>query len=465
MRREIHARIAATLEKQFSDVVESQPELLKHHYGNAGVHAKAVDYALRAGRRAAQRSADRDAEQHLNEGLRWLENLEQSSSRKMTELDIRSSLAGVLMTTKGYAAPEVEQILERTVPLIAELGDKPELFGMRWFRWSFLLNRARHEEALQLALENLEVARASGHRENQVVAHMALGGGSFYAMGRGSEAMRELEAAVALYDPERFRNHIVNFGQEPGATMLLQLALVRSGLGYMDQAMVADRRAMEVAQHSQNIHSQCLALALHELHMQQRGDREEIKRSFAQLATLCQQHAVPFWELFGRIIFDWSRVAEEPTAIDRMRADFRTLKMSGSRLLATRWYYMLADACLTLGRHEEGLADVKEAMDFMEQTNERWFQADLERVEGALHLSVGHEVAAEASLLKSLETARRQGSKTRELQAAMVLSHLLQRRGQPQMARDLLGPLCEWFKEGADIFYIQQARKLLAQLA
>jgi predicted ATPase len=41
-RRALHARIAETLESQFADIVENQPELLARHYTEAGLIEKAV---------------------------------------------------------------------------------------------------------------------------------------------------------------------------------------------------------------------------------------------------------------------------------------------------------------------------------------------------------------------------------------------------------------------------------------
>jgi predicted ATPase len=56
-RRALHARIAETIESQFDEIVENQPELLAHHFGEAGLAGPACDYRMRAGDRAVSRSA------------------------------------------------------------------------------------------------------------------------------------------------------------------------------------------------------------------------------------------------------------------------------------------------------------------------------------------------------------------------------------------------------------------------
>ena len=56
-RRALHARIAETLESQFADLAERQPELLARHCTEAGLIEKAVGLWGKAGQRSLERSA------------------------------------------------------------------------------------------------------------------------------------------------------------------------------------------------------------------------------------------------------------------------------------------------------------------------------------------------------------------------------------------------------------------------
>ena len=60
-RRVLHQRVAGVLETQFPEMVETQPELIAHHYTEAGLGAQAIPYWQRAGERALQRSANLEA--------------------------------------------------------------------------------------------------------------------------------------------------------------------------------------------------------------------------------------------------------------------------------------------------------------------------------------------------------------------------------------------------------------------
>ena len=69
-RQQYHRQIAQVLEERFPETCEEQPELLAHHYTEAGLQAPAVAYWQRAGQRAIERSAYVEAIAHLDKGLR-----------------------------------------------------------------------------------------------------------------------------------------------------------------------------------------------------------------------------------------------------------------------------------------------------------------------------------------------------------------------------------------------------------
>jgi predicted ATPase len=62
-RQHYHQRIALVLEAQFAETAEAQPELLAHHYTEAGLIEQAVRYWHQAGQSAIQRSAHVEAYQ------------------------------------------------------------------------------------------------------------------------------------------------------------------------------------------------------------------------------------------------------------------------------------------------------------------------------------------------------------------------------------------------------------------
>jgi class 3 adenylate cyclase len=133
-RQQAHQRIARVLEEQFPDTAQTQPELLAHHYTEAGLSARAISYWQRAGQRAVERSANLEAVAHLTKGLEVLATLPDTPERAQQELVVQTTLGPALIATKGYAAPEVLQAYARARELCQQVGDTPGSFNPRLAR-------------------------------------------------------------------------------------------------------------------------------------------------------------------------------------------------------------------------------------------------------------------------------------------------------------------------------------------
>jgi len=103
----------------------------------------------------------------------------------------------------------------------------------------------------------------------------------------------------------------------------------------------------------------------------------------------------------------------------------------------------------------------------METHGERWWEAELYRLQGELMLrqTIPDAAQAEASFQHALTVACRQQAKSWELRAAMSLARLWQRQGKRAAAHELLAPIYGWFTEGFDTADLQEARELLEELA
>jgi predicted ATPase len=132
--------------------------------------------------------------------------------------------------------------------------------------------------------------------------------------------------------------------------------------------------------------------------------------------------------------------------------------------LPTRLYF-LAEATAKSGHPEEGLSTIAEALVLVEETGERCYEAELNRLRAEILQVQGDEAGAEASLLKAIEVARRQQARSWELRAATSLARLWQKQGRRREARKLLAPIYGWFTEGFDTRDLKDARALLDELS
>ena len=142
-RQRLHARIAATLEDRFPEIVLAQPALLAQHCAEAGLAEKAVAYWLKAGQQALARSAMAEAVAQLRKGLDVLAGLPDGPWRQQQELDLQIALGSALTATKGWSAAEVGETLARARALAEQL-DRPEyLVPLIVGQWAFHLRASR----------------------------------------------------------------------------------------------------------------------------------------------------------------------------------------------------------------------------------------------------------------------------------------------------------------------------------
>ena len=129
----------------------------------------------------------------------------------------------------------------------------------------------------------------------------------------------------------------------------------------------------------------------------------------------------------------------------------------------------------TRGQIAQGLTVLAEALAVVENTRERFYEAELYRLKGELLLQSGvqsleskvftpHSEAV-ACFHQALDVARRQQAKSLELRAAMSLARLWQQQGKQGEAQQLLAPIYGWFTEGFDTPDLQEAKALLEELA
>ena len=200
IRQQVHRQVAQVLEAQFPETVATQPELVAHHYTEAGLTEQAIPYWQRAGQQALQRSANPEAVQHLTTALELLATLPEPPVRVQQELDLQLALGPALMATKGIAAPEVEQTYARARALCAQVGDTPQLFPTLRGLWRFYYNQGALSTAQELGEQLMRLAQRAADPVPLREAHEALGMTLFF-LGDFVAARTHLEQGIAHIDP------------------------------------------------------------------------------------------------------------------------------------------------------------------------------------------------------------------------------------------------------------------------
>jgi class 3 adenylate cyclase/predicted ATPase len=464
-RQRYHQRVAQVLETQFPEMVETQPELVAHHYTEAGLSAQALPYWQRAGERALERSANLEAVAHLTQGLELLATLPDTPERLQYELDMLTSLGPALTTTSGPGSLAVEEVYSRARELCQQVGEPRQLFPVLWGLWRLSNYRAELQRAGELGQQLLTLAHQVQDRALLLEAHHALWPTLFY-LGELTAARGHLEQGMVLYDPEQHRSHAFLYGgHDPGVCCQQYTASTLWALGYPDQALETIKKvltmARELARPGGLAGALWSAALIHQLRRERQAGQEAVE-AFMVLATE-QGNA----ELLARgmILRGWALFAtgQETAGIVQMRQGLATLQTTGGEVRRPLFLALLAEACGAIGQIEEGLHVLAEALAAVEHTGGRFYEAELHRLQGELLRARAAEPdpEAETCFQQALDVARRQEAKSLELRAAMSLARLWQSQGKQAEAHALLAPIYGWFTEGFDTADLQEAQTLL----
>jgi predicted ATPase len=206
-RQQLHQQIAQVLAERFPETVETQPELLAHHYTEAGLIPQAISYWQKAGQRTLERSANSEAIGHLTQGLDLLKALPDTPDRVYQELMLQITLGTALIATKGYGAPEVKEAFTRALELCRQLGDTPQLSGVLGGLAGFYMGRGELRTARELGEQCLTLAQRGRRPTLLLWAHNMRGENLLY-LGELALAREHLEQSMALYDPRRHHLYI-----------------------------------------------------------------------------------------------------------------------------------------------------------------------------------------------------------------------------------------------------------------
>jgi len=472
-RLQYHRHIAQALTEHFPATVKTAPELLAHHYTQAGMTAEAVPRWLDAGQRALRASADPEAIAHLTTGLDLLADLPAGPERAGVELQFRLALGPAYMATRGYAAPEVEACYQRARELRRELGDTlgdtsqgvPALHGL----WTNHIVRAQHTSALALGEQVLQLGAATSDDGLLLQGNMEVGWSHFF-LGELEQAREHLERVLALYDLERHSSHAFTYGDDPAISARSNLAQALWLLGHVDQSLLYSEENLAILRLINHPYSVAFGLVLAAVVRQYRSDVPATRALVGEALALSEAHGLAFIDAMASMLKGWVLAQEgdlaEGTA--QMRRGLAAQLATGAELARPYWLCLITEACLESGAALEGLALLDEAEAAVQQTNERYWEAEIYRLRGQLLLATAEPAApasAEECYRRALEVARRQGARSLELRAAVSLSRLWQAADRNDEARELLAPIYEWFTEGLDHPELREAAALLDEFS
>jgi predicted ATPase len=468
-RQALHRRIAEALEQRYPDFIETRPEILAHHYGEAAIPDKAIAYWHQAGKSSVAKSAVHEAIAQLRRGLGLLDRLPETRERNQLELDIHVTLTAALMAGKGYGDPEVVAALERANRLVTETAavGTPIHFSVLYGLWVSTFVGGAIAVALEHAANFLSSAQSQPSSGPLLVGHRTLAYSLIFS-GDYPAALEHVETATSLYRLDEHCDSALRYGQDIGVSAFVTLSWALWHRGYPDRSSRAADRALAYSRQLGHAHTLAHALA-----------HAGVAAVFARyVGTVCahsddcvalaSEHGFALWAGWGRVLQGWADAqrGEATTGIARIRDGMAAAEATGTRASTPLYLTLLAEALALAGKIEEAFAALDDALATAAVSGVRGWDAEIHRLRGELTGQLPHPdpVKAEHSFRTALTIAREQGTRGYELRAATSLARLWREQGRPREARDLLAPLYDWFTEGFDTADLKEAKWLLKEL-
>jgi class 3 adenylate cyclase/predicted ATPase len=469
-RRVLHRRVGEALRDEFA-----APELLAHHFTQAGLTEAAIEWWAKAGQQSLERSALVEAIEQFTRALDQIASLPGTPAQRREQIRLQVALITPLIHVKGYAAPETRAAAEQAYTLIQQaemLGEHPEdpllLFSVLYSFWVHNYAAFNGKAMRELARQFLALADKSPSTAPLMIGSR-LTGVSLMTTGDIAGSLPHYNRALALYNPAEHRSLATHFAIDAAVSGLGFRSWSFWLLGYPDAALANAEDGLKNAREFGQAATLMWALFYGFLPHIWCGKYAIAKMRADELVVLANEKGAPFWKANG-IRAQGYLLAEAGGAVDAIsmiRSSLDAWRSTGSTLRVPTDLSYLASAYLKVGQFEDAERCIREAMMAVESTDERWYEAEVNRIAGELALNSADSDTAKSERYfeRALAVAREQQAKSWELRSAMSLARLWRSQGKPRQARELLAPVYGGFTEGFDTLDLRDARALLNALA
>ena len=250
-RRDLHAAVAAAIERLDADRLIEHVERLAHHARRGEVWDKAARYLRQAGFKVFLRSDNRAAATYFEQALDALRRLPETPHAIAESLDLRFELRNALVPLGERA--RMGALLDEAKVLAEAVGDQRRLGRALTYQVLQFWLAGDYGAALQAGLRALAIGESLADMPLQVVANLYLGR-TYLARGECREGIMHCEAAIALTPVDLTKER---FGQAaiPGSFVRSTLAIALGAIGQFAEALEPVRDAMQIAEEAGHVYS------------------------------------------------------------------------------------------------------------------------------------------------------------------------------------------------------------------
>jgi class 3 adenylate cyclase/tetratricopeptide (TPR) repeat protein len=465
-RQTLHKRIAETLQGTFAQIADVQPELLAHHFTEAGLPDQAIGWWERAALRSAARSNNVEAVSQFNRALSPLVQIGDRAAAQSREFELRIAMIEPLYATHGYSAEEVESNYDRLLELGEELGQTRQLLRIMWGRAGGVVVRCDFPRAHEHLDSFLELARQSGDATSvaqgvRISALIATATGDFVV------ARQRFLDVIETFEREGTAAVLGDYLTIPRPMTLAQYAFAAQQLGLLGEADELCARSMRETRESGHHLSSCYAMSVCAMKAMVEQDPATVFAITRELVEIVNRHHVFYWEGFTEALLGWAlaHTGEVDKGLARLQRSWEIRDRTHTKIWGPFFRISQAEILLQNKRSDEAIVLLDLAAAEAAATGQHYSEAEGFRVRACTRYAQSAPLAeVEALFQRGLATARRQEARLFELRCATSLAQVLRDAGRNKDARALLTPLYGWFTSGHHTADLIQARTVLDSL-
>jgi predicted ATPase len=472
-RQVLHRRVAEILRDRFSDTGAAEPEVLAHHFTQAGLADAAIEWWGKAGDQALRRSAFQEAISHLGKAIEMVDKTGEGRSAAATasastnrRLKLQTNLGTALMYSRGFGAEESKAAFIRARELAAAIENATERFTIYYGLWVGNFMRGELGFAREIAETFLHEAER-GARTTECGFGRRLLGTACLWQGDFIEAQSNLVEALCIYDPERDREDRFRFGPDMGVGARAYLAITKWQLGEVGPARALIEEAVAHAVETGHVPTLVNAY-LWKAHFEMvRGDAGIARHDAEIVVELSQENALTHFAAQGALQSAWSsaRLDGRETGATQLRQALAAYTDQGNKLVVPFHQGLLAEI-EAHGDAEGALTRIDEALALAGETGEHWSDALLHRFRGEILLKrdPANTAPAEDAFLTAIAIAQQQKARSFELRAAFSLAKLYHSTDRPADAHAMLASALKGFSPTPEFPEIAEALTLHSAL-
>jgi len=469
-RRQALHRRAGEILRDKPESAAAAPEVIAHHFTEAGLDGLAIEWWGKAGDQALRRSAFQEAIAHLGKAIAMADKAAEGApiATASARLKLQTNLGRAVMWFKGFGSEETQAAYARARELAAKVDDPAERFATYYGQWVNTGMRTGFAAAQDISQIFLDEAVSSALAPEIAIAHRMIG---LMLHGRGHfvSAKGHFDEALRVYDSQWGHDDRFRLGLEPGLTAMAYLASTEWLLGNTVRArtLAEDAVALSIdAGHVPTLGSSYIFAAQLEALRDDPVAALKIARTGADYS---RESDLGIYRPMAIVYLGWARarLGESETGVSELKQGLAAYVAAGNKAWSTLFAGLLAQVEAEGGQYSEALSRIAETLALATEISEHWVDSFLHRIRGETLWKgdPGNTAAAEEAFIAAIAIARGQKARSFELQAALSLAKFYLSTGRPAEVRVVLAPALKGFSPTREMPEIAEALALMDRLA